>query len=259
MKKTLAAVLLTAICAYTTTASAAIISLNNDFSNGKMSNGTYSSVFNGTAGLAPYTINSLSFSFTFSDDADDTLNKTGHDQSASASAYMLHKPTGIYFRHVSATDTTTYAGQQEHAALWFGDSLLGSGNTGLTTSEKTLNVAHALEYDGIHCPNGKQSCGYAKSIVTTTTKKVINDYTGDIEIKGLITNESILKGLLNDGQFWLNLKVGGDLMLTGAKVVLDYTIIDTTAQVPEPSSVLLAGVGLAAIGLARRRRGAAKA
>lgn len=259
MKKIFAAALLTAFCALSTSASAAVISLNHDFSNGAMSDGTYKSAFSGTSGLAPYTINKLTFSFTFSDDGFDELSKTGHGKTSTTGAYFRDKYTGIYFRGVNATDTTTYASNQENASLWFGDTMLDQNNTALVTSEKILGVDHSLDFDGWHCPNGIKSCGWAKSIVTTTKKKVINDYSGDFEMKGTITNDSIINSLLTNHEFWLSLKVGGDLMLTGAKVELDYTTIDTPAEVPEPSSLLLAGAGLAAFTFARRRRGAAKA
>jgi hypothetical protein len=165
------------------------------------------------------------------------------------------------YREVGVTNTTTKTSEQERATLTFGDLVLGSGATTLHTTQETTGSYSSLHYDGAECRNQKhkQKCTYYKSVVTNTDVLIKNDYKGGFELTGTITEKSLIQQMLEHGALSLNLAIGGDLMLTGSKVSLDYTQIEIPAEVPEPSSVLLAGAGLAAIGFLRRRRSAAQA
>jgi hypothetical protein len=264
MKKIIIAALLAATCAMSTTASAAVVALDGSFAS-SLNNKSYDAVFSGTSFLPEnYTVNSLSFSFSFLD-AGGTLKNQGTEQTGySAAKYKLHSSswfTDIYLRNVNVTNTTTYASEQEFAQLSFGDLVLGKGNTNYTEQSKDLGSKKERVIDSSDC--FIVWCEYKKSDVTTTSLKLIKDYTGAFTISGVTTDQSIIDQLLSSGELALSLDIVGKLKLTASEVLLDYTEVETPAEepsdVPEPSSVLLAGAGLAAIGFLRRRRSAAQA
>ena len=77
MKKTFVAALLAATCALSTSAIAAPIAMDGSFGTGNMTSGAYNAVFSGKSFLPEqYTVNSLSFSFTFLDDGSDNYTKS---------------------------------------------------------------------------------------------------------------------------------------------------------------------------------------
>jgi|GEM_PF-1186495 len=264
MKQIITALLLAA-ATLSTTAAAAPISLNGSLANGMLDQGSYKVAFiNDTPLPEKYTFNSLSYSFSFKDDGE--LMKLTSTSDRDEGEYGKVK-NGKSTRDVTVTNTHTYTGEQESAALWFGDFLLGNGSTQLFESSYTSPSSFQEIYDGQKCTKWffficKQSHSqYSDTTTTTTTVK--KAYTGEFTISGTVTNQSIIDALLNDGQLTFKLKVLGDLMLTNSELLLDYTKVEEPTEepgeVPEPSSVLLAGAGLAAIGFLRRRRTAAQA
>jgi len=262
MKKIFIASLLVAASVISTSASAAILELNGNIANGMLANGNHKPVFTGLSSLTgDYTINSLSYSFTFTDDGTDTWSSSPTTQKTTIGKYQDHPWTDWKYREVDVVNTTVRTSQQESAALWFGDLLLGTDSTKLTTSQKVTDAYSYLHYDGKECEKvgRKEKCTYYKSAVNNTDMLVSKDYTGSFTIAGVTSNQSIIQHLLDNNGLNFKLKIGGDLLLTGSQVMLDYTKVELPAEVPEPSSILLAGAGLAAIGFARRRRGAAKA
>lgn len=261
MKKMFGTALLAAACALSTSASAAVLEMDSSFGPGKLSNGTYNPVYGGLSNLTGnYEVNSLSFSFKFLDDGSDTWSKSTKTTTTYGD-YQPHPWTNWKYREVGVTNTTTKTGEQESATLSFGDLVLGSGATSLFTTSEVTDSYSYLYYDGAECKkqNHKKKCTYYKSVVTNTDVLVKNDYRGGFDLTGTITDKSIIQQILGHGSLALSLAIGGDLMLTGSKVSLDYTQLEIPAEVPEPSSLLLGAAGLAAIGAARRRRNAMRA
>jgi len=263
MKRIFAAFLLAA-ATLSTTATAAPISLNGSLANGMLDQGNYNVVFtNNTTLPEKYNFNSLSYSFSFKDDGEQMKLKSTSDRDEGQYGKVKNGKTT---RDVTVTNTNTYTGEQESAALWFGNILLGNGSTQLFESKETGLPGFESVYDGSVCTKWFFVCfsSYSQySNTTTTTTTIKKAYTGEFTISGTVTNQSIIDALLNDGQMTFKLKVLGDLMLTDSSFLLDYTKVEEPAEepgeVPEPSSVLLAGAGLAAIGFLRRRRNAAQA
>lgn len=261
MKKIFGTALLAVACAISTSASAAILDMDSTFGPGKLSSGSYNPVYGGLSNLTGnYEVNSLSFSFTFLDDGTDTWSKSTKT-TTTVGNYQPHPWTDWMYRNVGVTNTTTKTSEQESAMLMFGDLVLGSGATKLLTTQETTGSYSYLHYDGKECKKQKhkEKCTYYKSVVTNTDVLIKNDYKGGFELTGTITEKSLIQQILEHGALSLNLAIGGDLMLTGSKVSLDYTQIETPAEVPEPASLLLGAAGLAAIGFLRRRRSAAQA
>lgn len=255
MKKLFIAALLVATSAISISASAATLSLDGSLATGTLGNKTYSSVFTGLSALTgDYTVNSLSFKFSFMDDSDWGI-KTGHGYTETAGAYS--KKNGIYYRDAAGVKSVFYSTDVESAKLMFGTDLLGTGSTKNQTTAVTTGVGTGLRIDDLDC--SWHGCTLYKSNLTTTKQNVFNN-TGGFVIEDTISTGAIIDALLRDGQLMLGLKIGGDLVLTGAELLVNYTMNETSgenpAEVPEPSSILLAGAGLAAIGFARRRRAA---
>lgn len=253
MKKTFTAALLTAALAFSTTASATAINLDGSFGS-TLSNGHYGANFSGAPSVPNgYTVNSLSFSFTFADNGGTFTNAAPVVDKYKASHYAW--VGGIfdshYHRNVDIAQTVKRSSEQETATLSFGDIVLGSGATQLTTSHD-VKSSYEKVVDSHLCLFVFCKTKWSKTTTKTTT--LTEDYTGGFTIAGIVSDQSIIDALLRDGQFMLNLSVGGNLLLTNAQVLLDYTALEAPVDVPEPSSILLAGLGLAAIGVARRRR-----
>lgn len=254
MQKALVTALLAAAFAVSTSASAETISLTGSFGN-KLATNTYDTVFKSNL-TGQYDVNSLSYSFTFTDFGDTAWSHGNayNIKNGKPSNYSLAFPW--FVRDVTNTQHVNKTSQQETAALMFGNTVLDSGGTEKKTSTDKVNV-NTQTTDGIVCSWFYCSLGFTD--VTTTTTYHKTDYTGPFTISGIIDDKNIIDQLIGTGELSLSLKVFGNLLLTGGGIVMDYTTVEAPAEVPEPSSLLLAGAGLAAVGFARRRRTAAKA
>lgn len=243
---------------------AAPIALDGAFAT-NLSTKTYDAVFSGKSFLPEnYVVNGLSFSFSFLDAGGKFKDSDPVQTSFKATDYGFHSKNWrsiTYARYVNIEQTITRSSEQETAQLSIGDIVLGSGAT--TLNEKTSSGGSDFKRvnDADDC--FLIFCEYWDSKITTKTSILTKDYTGGFTISGIITNQSIIDQLLGSGELNLSLNIFGNLKLTDAKVLLDYTKVEEPAEepgeVPEPSSVLLAGAGLAAIGFLRRRRIAARA
>jgi hypothetical protein len=247
-----------------TGALAAPIALDGSFAT-NLSNKTYDAVFSGKSFLPEnYVVNGLSFSFSFLDAGGNFKDAAPVQTGFKSTDYGYHSQdwrSVTYARYVNIEQTITRSSEQETAQLSIGDIVLGSGATTLTEKTSAGGSDFKRVHDAAYC--AFIFCKYYDSKITTKTSILTKDYTGGFTISGIITNQSIIDQLLGNGELTLSLDIFGKLKLTDAQVLLDYTKVEAPAEqpgeVPEPSSVLLAGLGLAAIGFLRRRRAAAQA
>jgi hypothetical protein len=247
-----------------TGAFAAPIALDGSFAT-NLSNKTYDAVFSGKSFLPEdYVVNGLSFSFSFLDAGGNFKDAAPVQTGYKSTGYGFHsydRHSITFARYVNIEQTITRSSEQERAQLSIGDIVLGSGATTLNEQTSSGGSTFARVNDAAYC--AYTFCKYLDSKITTKTSILTKDYTGGFTISGIITNQSIIDQLLGNGELTLSLDIFGKLKLTDAQVLLDYTEVEAPAEqpgeVPEPSSVLLAGAGLAAIGFLRRRRSAAQA
>jgi len=259
MKQTIIAALLAITCAFSTSASAESVKLDGSFGS-SLSNKTYDTVFKSNL-EGNYELNSLSFTFSFLDNGGTFTTSDPKQTSRDNGKYKWSNSLGAYLRTVDVGQTITKTSQQETAQLSFGDLVLGSGATKYTETSENGGTKTVRVVDGKDC--FLFWCDYYKSDVKTKTTIVTQDYKDGFSITGTINDRDLLNQLFNNGDLSLSLKVVGGLLLDVSNLTLDYTKVEDPVEepgeVPEPSSVLLAGAGLAAIGFMRRRRSAAAA
>lgn len=256
MKKTIIAALLAATCAIATSASAETIRLDGSFGS-NLSTKTYDAVFKSNL-TEKFDVNSLSFSFTFKDfgTTDWTYGNAYNATNGKLSDYSYNLFDLRWDRGVTNTQHVDKASQQETATLMFGNTELKSGGTTKKTGTEDGFVDNTTS-QGVMC-RYFIVCGTEYTTTTTKTTYHKTDYTGPFTISGVIDDKNIIDQLIGTGELALSLNIFGNLKLTGGGIDLDYTTkVDAPAEVPEPSSLLLAGLGLAAVGFARRRRSSA--
>lgn len=250
IKKFVGSALFAACAALSTVASATPVTLTGSIANNTLlSNGTVSGVFDGTSVLpTDYTINSLTFSFTFLDDTDPLTSSTTVTGKTSTGYDAYSWLT--YVRDVTTTQTVTQTGQQESVSLALAGVTVGSGATTATQTSSTTTSSGQLSLDSVYC---FLACltKYSDNITVTTTNTT--DWTGSFTISGTVTDASILSQLLSNDQLLYSLTTSGDVYLTSAQLNLDITpTTQASSAVPEPSTILLALAGLGGIGLGRR-------
>ena len=263
MKKMIIAAALVA-SALSTTAMATPITMDGAFST-SLDNKSYDAVFSGKSFLPEnYLVNGLSFSFSFLDAGGVFKDSKPVQTSYQATGYDYHSMGNnsiTLARYVDIGQTITRSSERETAQLSIGDLVLGTGATTLSEKNSVVGSSFQRVNDATYCTH--YGCMHWDSKITTRTNLLTKDYTGGFTISGYTTNQSIIDQLLDNGELTMRLDIFGKLKLADANVSLDYTEVEAPAEepadVPEPSSILLAGAGLAALGFVRRRRAVAHA
>ena len=286
MKSTRIALAVAALaCSLSLPAAAAPITLTATLdgllSNTQQGRFTLGNGFNG----GNYKIDSLTFSFNFSDDGDRVLYgdaaldhsdigayaKSAADRSVPDTANPGRTVLMRYFsRDVTHHYNVLGMGEQESAVLSLGGIVVGSNGTTMSETSSSATVGpvptaqDAKFIAGVKtgCDSNGNNCTgwqpgqwqFYTDNVSTTTTTTTQSWTGDFDISGTTTNRDIIDQLLNNKFLDFGLDLTGDLFLRGAQISFD--LVEVEAEVPEPSSVLLMLAALGGLGYSMRRRGA---
>ncbi|MTW14131.1 PEP-CTERM sorting domain-containing protein [Pseudoduganella eburnea] len=281
MNKLLSAAVATALLSMASTSQAAPITLTGSIADGSwMGAGQHAGMFDGSSILPQhFKINSASFTFNFSDDQDLLSRGQAQTTGFSAGNYVLSNSyydgwnySYTYVRNKNYQQSVAQSGETEGASLSLAGIGAGSGATALTQSSAQNTTHDGMSWEGYSSQPGYYqyySCGnrcsgsywvsgsysnyYGDQYTQTTT--TTKDWNGSFSIAGEISNQDMLDQLLSSHKLDWNLLVNGDLNLSNARLQLDVEELAPPASVPEPSSMLLTGLGLLGLaGMKRRSR-----
>jgi hypothetical protein len=276
----LALAVVAAVCTLSAPAFATPVILSSSIaSNTLLNNTNYTGTFNG-AGVLPasYTINSLSYSFNFTDNAGDAINYGAlQTLDPTVGAYGLTSTTKDrdgtvtknWSRDVLTNKTALNTSAKESVSLALAGINVGSGATSMTSSTTTSTspsvakdagskyvAAYCSQYDGDgNCLKTEPATwNYYTDNTATKTVTTAQDWSGSFAIAGATTNQQIINQLLNGNALQFGLTVGGSVILANAQITLDIT----ENAVPEPSTLALMLAAVGGLGYSMRRRSAQK-
>jgi hypothetical protein len=189
---------------------------------------------------APYQINSASIAFSFADDSADELVLTKQITNA-------YTPTTVTSRVI----LQSFSDPAETASVAVGSQSANGASAAYTVASHLDHTTTDWSYYGNNCPGYTGPCNHTLFQGTSFYYVDVTGHGGPINL-GYALNGANLSTLASTGVLSFNLGVGGDLVLTSARLTLDVT--PSVSSVPEPQTWGLMVAGLAGVLRLSRRR-----
>lgn len=266
-----------AVMALAVSCSAGALVIDSSLLTGQVYSGSVSGSFDLASQVGPinqYTINSATVRFNWIDDASDQMLQQG-------TVYMgtNYGPWGTRYawgpccdpdyridRTVTTYYTRAFASESESVSLTLsgmGAGSAGSSLNGTSASSSSVYRGETLVYVDEYCSfNGWFGCwDWDRDYYFNLNYDQYNDqyryYGGSFFQEIDLVAGNFLSELLQTGVLSFGLNLFGDAVLTGATLEVDLTRIPSAnnpAQVPEPLTLGLVGIGLIGMGLGRRKK-----
>lgn len=185
--------------------------------------------------------------FHFADNTDAQVYSQSSVVSQTGSLQYLH------------TVTNRYTDPYESASLQMGTMSRSGGTSSFSSTAFTGSTTTSVldHMDTYSYPCGWHTCtGYTPVYATHTYNYYTqtDGYNGAFDLVfDILPGSAELQALNAVGQLDFLLQItGGDLMLSSALLTANTT--DVSPSVPEPSALLLVGIGVIGVGLLRRKR-----
>lgn len=182
---------------------------------------------------------------------------------------FIESGANVVMNSSGVIDTTKLVLQQ-NVSTWGGAGIEENGNhdimggTTVGQVDVSFGFSAGTDFSPWASANGPWAANYFNAIINSGTKGFTTYfYSGGIQVPGLgVERQDIVNGLWSPDQNWTfaNQSFASLSMFAGTYTVTDAVTAEFitfqvgAAQVPEPSTLLLAGLGLAGLGFARRKQ-----